>query len=235
MILFLAFGVSSALVAKAGVAERRDALLAAIGQLSRSPTPVAQRAVLAAVSDLEGCGEKSASPEGEWALLFSTQVAVPDSGSQRLDGALPVIQPIIDLTYGLFFKVAPALAGSTAAGGGSNEQYLSLVENRVDNRVRVPLPSWLRKSLPSSAVARVLEIGVVGEVREADGSDQLEVAFTECSFALTAGGGDDEARPLRVPLPRPVGSLRTTHCDEEMRISRGGRGGVFVLKRLRSN
>ena len=38
---------------------------------------------------------------------------------------------------------------------------------------------------------------------------------------------------LRVPLPRPVGTLRTTFCDEELRVSRGGRGGVFVLRRLR--
>ena len=39
-------------------------------------------------------------------------------------------------------------------------------------------------------------------------------------------------RPMQVPLPRPLGSLTTTHCSDEMRISRGGRGGVFVLKRL---
>ena len=221
---------TSAMVAQRVLDDRKGAVLTAIGQLSRTPTPAAQRAVLSAVSELESCGENSAAPDGRWALLFSTQVAVPGSSSQRPEGALPVIQPLIDFTYGLFFRVAPALAGSTAAGGGSNEQYVSLAERCVDNRVRVPLPGWFRSFLPSS---RVLEIRVEGEVREADEPDLLAVTFRECSFALSAGGDAEEGPRLRVPLPRPVGTLRTTHCDEEMRISRGGRGGVFVLKRLR--
>jgi hypothetical protein len=228
--MLLAIGASSAMVVQRVVADRKDAVLTAIGQLSRTPTPAAQRAVLSAVAELESCGETAASPDGRWALLFSTQVEVPGSSSQRPEGALPIIQPLIDFTYGLFFRVAPALAGSTAAGGGSNEQYVSLSENRVDNRVRVPLPDWLRDTFPPS---RVLEIRVEGQVREADELDELAVTFTECSFALSAGGDAEEGPRLRVPLPRPVGTLRTTHCDEEMRISRGGRGGVFVLKRLR--
>ena len=60
------------------------------------------------------------------------------------------------------------------------------------------------------------------------------MAFTDCSFRLSGSrlSGSDEAPELRVPLPRPVGSLCTTHCDEDLRISRGGRGGVFVLRRL---
>ena len=64
---------------------------------------------------------------------------------------------------------------------------------------------------------------------------QLDVTFTECSFAVRAGKNDaapEGEGALRIPLPRPLGSLRTTHCDDELRISRGGRGGVFVLKRL---
>ena len=67
----------------------------------------------------------------------------------------------------------------------------------------------------------------------------LSVAFTECRFQLaaaaerSAGGGAADNLSLRVPLPRPVGSLRTTFCDEEIRVSRGGRGGVFVLRRMR--
>jgi len=40
---------------------------------------------------------------------------------------------------------------------------------------------------------------------------------------------------VTVPLPRPRGALETTFCDENLRISRGGRGGIFVLKRLRPN
>ena len=39
---------------------------------------------------------------------------------------------------------------------------------------------------------------------------------------------------VELPLPRPLGRLRTTFCDEEMRLSRGGRGGIFVLKKIPS-
>ena len=63
------------------------------------------------------------------------------------------------------------------------------------------------------------------------GEEQLRVEFTECAFRLLPKGGGG-ARGLVVPLPRPVGSLRTTFCDATLRVSRGGRGGVFVLKRL---
>ena len=39
---------------------------------------------------------------------------------------------------------------------------------------------------------------------------------------------------VELPLPRPVGKLRTTFCDADMRLSRGGRGGIFVLRRIRT-
>ena len=73
---------------------------------------------------------------------------------------------------------------------------------------------------------QTLEILVNGEV-EPESSNELRVTFTDCSFQL------QEGRPLRLPLPRPVGSLTTTWCDDDMRISRGGRGGIFVLRRIR--
>ena len=38
--------------------------------------------------------------------------------------------------------------------------------------------------------------------------------------------------PLRLPLPRPVGTVSNSYCDDDLRVSRGGRGGVFVLRRL---
>ena len=89
----------------------------------------------------------------------------------------------------------------------------------------------------SGAAADGIKIFVDGEVDAPGAADDLRVAFTECSFRLRPrGGGGGSAREgaLRVPLPRPVGSLRTTHCDEELRVSRGGRGGVFVLRRLKN-
>ena len=38
---------------------------------------------------------------------------------------------------------------------------------------------------------------------------------------------------VTLPLPRPVGIIRTTFCDNTVRLSRGSRGGLFVLKRIK--
>jgi len=204
-------------------------LLARLAELRRAPSLSARRAVLAAVADLEERSDAvSASAEGRWALLFSMQLA-PE---KERAGSAALLQPLIDLTYSAFFKVAPALAGSQQdggrAGGGSNEQTISLSAGRVENRVRVPLPA----GLPIQASA--LQICVNGLVRPEDsrGADRLRVEFEECAFRLLRAGQDDARRELVLPLPRPVGSLRTTFCNERLRISRGGRGGVFVLRRL---
>ena len=54
----------------------------------------------------------------------------------------------------------------------------------------------------------------------------------EFQRAILKMGAWESAGPLKLPLPRPVGSLRTTFCDDNVRIARGGRGGVFVTKRV---
>jgi hypothetical protein len=208
--------------------QAKAALLSALAELKRAPSPGAKRAVLSATSQLEASDDAlSASADGRWALLFSTQGA-PEVGQPA--GTIPLVQPLIDATYATFFRIAPALAGAQQDGAAErfNEQRVSLTAGVVENRVRVPLPSGLQ------AIGAALEIRVDGLVAPIDagvGEEQLRVEFTECAFRLLPKGGCG-ARGLVVPLPRPVGSLRTTFCDATLRVSRGGRGGVFVLKRL---
>ena len=183
--------------------------------------------MLSAVQALEESNSVAATPEGRWALLFSTQLDAPTTSRPGAN----LLQPLIDLTYSLFFKVAPALAGAQQDGGGgaSNEQCLFLDTGIVENRVRLPLPFNVGE-------ASTLEIRVDGEVSREEES-RLKVTFTSCSFALPERGSrdsDTSGMIIRVPLPRPVGVLQTTYCDDELRISRGSRGGIFVLKRQRS-
>jgi hypothetical protein len=208
--------------------ERKQRLLTAVSALAKQASPAGRRDVLEAIAELEQCNEISGSPDGRWALIFSTQASPP---SQRGVDEVPLLQPVMDAMYAAFFRVAPALAGAQADGGGSgrsNEQALSLATGRVNNRVRLELP-WSPGS-PNGRPA-VLEIGVDGSVRE-EGSE-LAITFTDFSVGVR-GSGMKSGNSVRLPLPRPVGSLVTTHCDEDLRISRGGRGGVFVLRRLRS-
>lgn len=81
------------------------------------------------------------------------------------------------------------------------------------------------KLLPS---AQPLQLKVNGDVAAMGDVSMLQVTFTDFEVQMGAMGS------LAVPLPRPVGTLRSTYCDDDLRISRGGRGGIFVLRRLQS-
>ena len=205
-------------------ARTKQALVTAVAELRRDATPTNQRIVLDAVEALEACCTDYAQQsqiDGRWTLIFSTQLAPPSSQKRRGNA----LQPLIDATYSTFFKFAPALAGAQPEGSSSasNEQLVDTVGGIVRNRVRIALPAI------GPFEPRRLEIIVDGDAIRTIGND-LDVTFRECTlrFESESYGG------LRVPLPRPVGSLRTTWCDDDMRISRGGRGGVFVLRRVPS-
>lgn len=216
------------LVLTAAVEERKELLLSALADLRRDASVSTRRAVLAAIADLESSALTSGTPSGSWRLVFSTQAAEPTQ-SARGNPA----QPLIDATYAAFFKVAPALAGAQQDGvgdGASNTQILDLQNGRVKNTVRIPLPR-LPVLIQQGASRPVLEIKVDGTVAAKGESTDLEVIFTESSFNVQRGR-DNAPLGLRVPLPNPIGSVTTTFCDDNLRIARGGRGGVFVLKRI---
>ena len=133
----------------------------------------------------------------------------------------------------------------------SNTQEVDLAAGRALNTVTVAAPALTRWRL---------RIVVAGDVNEAvDGAtgapspDVLAVTFTnflveflppsvrrtaeaaDRDDAIAAAAVDAATTPawtLALPLPRPTGSLRTTFCDSDLRVSRGGQGGVFVVKRI---
>ena len=193
-----------------------------------------------------------ASVSGRWSLVYSTN----DEGGGGPLGPLATLvdedtfQRVSNQLYKLFFSFAPALAGSseTGANGVSNEQIVDLPNGRVVNNVDIDLP------FPFSPVA-VARVGVSGEVEAMDPeAREVVVTFTEWEVgpalsssssssssgggggAGTGGGGDGVELPrLRLPLPRPRGVLKNTFCDDTLRLSRGGRGGVFITSRLSSS
>ncbi|KAK3236593.1 hypothetical protein CYMTET_53276 [Cymbomonas tetramitiformis] len=214
-------------------------LLATVASARKPPANpasagIAREQVLDAVANLEASfdGEKLSVDEllelvsGRWALVYSTR-----GDSQRTSRQTnkpeqedkDIIQKLVGQLYQVFFKFAPALAGSqeVAASGSrmpvANEQVVDLEKGVVDNRVSVKLPFV------------DLGIRVYGEVELAsDGAPgDLSVIFT--GWELKFG---DTLPVFRLPLPRPQGSLRTTFCDKEVRIARGGRGGIFITKRI---
>mmetsp|Transcript_146809 Transcript_146809/g.469082 ORF Transcript_146809/g.469082 Transcript_146809/m.469082 type:complete len:98 (-) Transcript_146809:68-361(-) len=78
-----------------------------------------------------------------------------------------------------------------------------------------------------------LRITVEGEATPDEGGDaaSLRVVFTQFGVSVV-GDAPEWLRSLpALPLPRPQGSVQTTFVDEDLRVSRGGRGGLFVLRR----
>lgn len=155
---------------------------------------------------------------GRWSLVFSTQTS-GDAQEETLFSAITAG------LYRVFFRFAPFLAGaqdrpkiellgplSLSLG---NEQLVDLASKRVDNRVA------LRLGTDGPKFTIRVKGDLLGDARD------LEVTFT--SFGLEF----PNLPAVELPLPRPTGRLRTTFCDSTMRLSRGGRGSLFVLKRLK--
>lgn len=227
-------------------------LLAAVAA-SRKPgaDPFAsKRQILDAVSALEALGAMKGDDDdaartngkparvpfadisGRWSLVYSTN---DDSGSLSPLAAVldeDTFQRVSNQLYKLFFSSAPALAGSaeTGAKGVSNEQIVDLANGVVVNNVDVELP-W-----PFDGA--VVRVGVSGEVEAVDAeAREVMVTFTEWEVGPAGNGGTGGSQPpwlLRLPLPRPRGFLKNTFCDDTLRLSRGGRGGVFITSRLPS-
>jgi hypothetical protein len=157
---------------------------------------------------------------GQWSLVFSTQTDSKLAGPGAEDDVINAINAGL---YRFFFKFAPFLAGgqdrrATSSVPGvatSNQQLVDLARKRVDNRVNVQLGMSGPK----------LSIRVVGDLL---GDDPLDLGVTFTKFLISAA----PLPTIELPLPRPLGRLRTTFCDKDMRLSRGGRGGIFVLKKI---
>ena len=216
----------------------KRALLSAVSA-SRKPgadARVCKAAILDACASLETFGAVGgvipfADVSGRWSLVYSTNDASSSAALGPLAAVLDddAFQKVSSQLYKAFFTFAPALAGSaeTNAKGVANTQIVDLETGVVDNVVNATLP-W-----PIGEV----HIGVRGEVRALDAeAREVTVIFTEWEIgpAPTSDNGSERNPPqtLRLPLPRPQGVLRNTFCDSTLRVSRGGRGGVFITSRL---
>lgn len=121
-------------------------------------------------------------------------------------------QDATSAVYKTVFKLLPALAGSMdGTMRVQNEQIVDLDAGIVDNVV--VLPTKLRLRVQGTA--------------SAESTQRLSIEFTR----FTVSGPRFE---YSLPLPRPRGSISTTFIDDDLRISRGSRGGLFILRRLRS-
>ena len=229
------------------VDEAKRAVVRAIAESRRAdgaiPTMSSARSVMASIERLETF-PSSASAGGRWTLAYSAKASTSSSSSTAMASlgvSDDVIQEITRTLYGVFFTFAPWLAGSaeTNRRGARNAQTVDLVAGVVRNEVELDLigPTTMsRFSRASQKNCVTVCIGVDGEVNSEDAlARDAEVTFTSFDVRARFGGETPTSPTLTLPLPRPRGRLTTTFCDETMRVSRGGQGGVFVLTRLRDD
>jgi len=236
--------------ASPSLSEAKRATLRAVSGTRKLPRECTSKDVMLCVEALErvasaGRAETSKSIlapiDGDWTLVYSTKTSsgVVTRADDLMIGLGEIGESAIDAVtsalYATFFKFAPFLAGSaeTNQRGVRNTQKVDslagIVRNEVFVDAQLPLP-FVKNMI-------VLRIGVEGEVKllgDLSGS-RAEVIFTSFDLGFTSSSVNDDDRvepALKVPLPRPRGTLDTTFCDNTMRISRGGRGGVFILTRV---
>ena len=201
------------------------------------PTRASARRVMTSIERLETF-PSSSSAGGRWTLAYGAKAAAAaatgasrssSNAMESLGVSDEVIQEITRTMYGVFFKFAPWLAGSSETNrrGARNAQTVDVAAGVVRNEVEL--------DLVGPTTTTTVCIGVDGEIRAEDAlARDAVVTFT--SFDVRARfGGESTSPTLTLPLPRPRGWLTTTFCDETMRVSRGGQGGVFVLTRLRDD
>ena len=225
--------------ASSSVDEAKRAVVRAIAESRRAdgamPTRASARRVMTSIERLETF-PSSSSAGGRWTLAYSAKAASASGSSRSSSNAMAslgvsdeIIQEITRTMYGVFFKFAPWLAGSaeTNRRGARNAQTVDVAAGVVRNEVEL--------DLVGPTTTTTVCIGVDGEIRAEDAlARDAVVTFT--SFDVRARfGGESTSPTLTLPLPRPRGWLTTTFCDETMRVSRGGQGGVFVLTRLRDD
>lgn len=211
------------------IAAQKKKLLKAVGGKDK-------QSILSTARELESHHHIVAPVSGRWSLVFSTMsedTANPLEGAldNLADGSLP--RRASDALYKTLFRYLPALAGgqerSDADRGPpwkvANEQLVDTRAGTVDNTVD------LRLSDATAPLAVRIRVRGTAEPVVADDETLLNIVFTQ--FSVGPAPGARFPPTVTLPLPRPVGSLRTTFCDDDLRLSRGGRGGIFVLKRLR--
>lgn len=228
----------AAAAASSSAAQLKKALLQAV---SRSNNPRAGESQLQLEREVESAAEQLAAANptpasatspllnGAWALLWSGRsrrlaaaAAFPSSVAAARPSLRDALQGASDSAYSIFYKYVPVLTGSAVgARRGSSATNLQVIyPGRVENIVRTT-----RGPLP----LRLCVSGSVETVEPPAGHPTTCVAV--CFDRFTVKVGPLPATELSLAWLRPLGYVDTLYLDEDMRVSVGDKGGLFVLRR----
>jgi len=169
---------------------------------------------------------------GTWELAYisSSKFDVRAPLGKRVDGTAPGLE-------GLFEAISDEGAkDSTPATSSEAAARASASSSPVQRLVTRLFPSF--QVIDDERVDTVVNLAGIGTLRLSAKAEPLE---TGGRLNFTFDGGFFQFGPVRVPYPVPFqllgdeakGWIETTYCSERLRVSRGNKGTVFILKKQR--
>ena len=110
-------------------------------------------------------------------------------------------------------------------------QSINLKKNRIRNVVAFEINNPLPTTNGSSTIKGFITVDVKGYPNPND-KRRIDVKFDSCRVSFLNS-------PIDITFPLgivgPTGWLRTSYVDDDIRITRGHKGSVFILSRTSSN
>lgn len=110
-------------------------------------------------------------------------------------------------------------------------QSINLKKNRIRNVVAFELNNPISSAKGSSTIKGFIKVDVKGYPNRND-KRKIDVKFDSCRVSFLNS-------PIDITFPLgiigPTGWLRTSYVDDDIRITRGHKGSVFILSRTSNN
>ena len=179
---------------------------------------------------------------GNWELIWTAQDSLSLT-ERRFDNLFGFINPLENQSYSnnpgrsnpiLPREIQDGLEGAgVLSERGDNSavstQAIDLKRGRIRNVVafQVNNPTPILRSRDDRKTKGFVTVDVLGSPNPSDGR-RIDVKFDSCRVNVM-----DSPVDLRFPLGiiGPTGWLRTLYVDENLRITRGHKGSVFILSR----
>ncbi|KAK3282278.1 hypothetical protein CYMTET_9978 [Cymbomonas tetramitiformis] len=218
--------------------ERTLAITSGMSARGQKATPEEQAELATALAVLEEDGGEIESPvssaeiEGNWTLLYTSksQFDIRNPLGRRVDGTTPGIEGVFEALFG---KSAEALQQGIASSSSPIQRTITSID-AVTVRQDIRL-----KDTTDPRVDQMVLVGDVGFLRlsaaaSAEGDRRINFTFDLAYFEFNS-------LPFpRIPYPVPFkllgdeakGWLDTLYLSPKLRVTRGNKGTVFVLKKV---
>lgn len=154
-----------------------------------------------------------------WALLYT----LPDAakGDVRRD----FLNTVLAELYDFFYKYVPIIAGSAVGRKADSRQT---VKARGQFQTFDTKRGWVENQARFVTFGKegVIDVNGPAEVVPTEGGERIKATFTEAELKWNG---------LRIPFPiktfSPSGYIDTLYLDDDLRVSKGDKGSIFIARR----